>query len=283
MNVTPSHFYSDLPEMRHLRSSDYWRRPFSMEGVNGADVDEQLEFLRRCCQPYSNELQDLALYEQACIENDEPGFGPIEALVLYAYVRSRKPSPIVQIGCGVTTAIILAASRAEHDYVPQILCIDPVPTALLKRLAAQGHIQLLPKMAQTVPIETFAEVGSDGLLFIDSSHSLRVGSEVVLLINEVLPHLPAGAGVHFHDIYFPYDYSPQLLSEEIFFWRETTLLYAMLSHNPRLRIDMSLSMLHNARAEEMKALIPPYQPRPMHDGLATGAGHYPSSCYLRVM
>jgi hypothetical protein len=117
---------------------------------------------------------------------------------------------------------------------------------------------------------------------VDSSHTLRPGSEVIRLICEVMPRLPDGQWAHFHDIFFPYDYRPILLEEGVFQFRESTLLHAFLVENRRWAISVSMSMLHHGAPDELRAMIPSYQPMPMRDGLRAGEGHFPASTYLRA-
>ncbi len=284
VNITPNHFYSEIADMRHLLEHDYWRKPYSMHGVLGTDIDAQAHFVQQCCEPFLDLMNNADLYTQACQRNGEPGYGPVEGLFLYAYLRRHQPRKIVQVGCGVTTALVLEAIRDETDYEPEIVCIEPYPTDFLKQLAASDAITLIPDMAQSVPIDQLVDVGSDGMLFVDSTHSLRVGSEVIRLISEVLPRLPVGARVHFHDIPFPYDFTPKILNEDLFIFREPVLLHGFLVNNSGYKIEASLAMLHHQAPEKLIHSIPAYHPLPTKNGLATSReGHFPSSIFLRVI
>ena len=283
VNITANHFYSDIPDIRRLRRETWWRHPLSMRGIQGARVDHQLAFARDCCEPYADDMRTRGIHARACRDNGEAGYGPIEADFLYCYMRARKPRRVVQVGCGVSTSIMLTAADDEDGYSPQITCIEPYPTAFLNQLAADRRITLIAEPMQTVDRGVFDSLEAGDLLFIDSTHTVKVGSEVVALICEVIPSLGAEVGVHFHDVYFPYDYKPSLLTHDVFFWRETVLLYALLVHNAQLRIDASLSVLHDACAETVCGFLPNYQPAALKNGLRTGTdGHYPSSIYLRT-
>ncbi len=144
-------------------------------------------------------------------------------------------------------------------------------------------IELIPAKAQHADLGIFSRLDRGDLLFIDSTHAVRPGSEVNRLILEVLPRLNPGCFVHFHDIYFPYDYQSTVLTT-LFFGGESTLLHAFLIGNARYSIAACLSMLHHACRQEMQAVFPNYQPAPMHYGLhlESGGGHFPSSIYLAV-
>lgn len=280
VNVTPNHFYSDIPDLGHLGQESYWRRPWSMTGIAGTDVDEQLARVGDWCSPYVSIPGLAGAYKEACECNGEVGYGPTEASVLYCFIRATKPRKIVQVGCGVSTALILLAAEAEPGYTPEVVCVEPYPTPMLTREHGAGRIRLLPQMAQTVDLKELTSLGAGDLLFVDSTHTVKPGSEVLRLIFDVLPRLQEGVFVHFHDISMPYDYAPSTLNA-VFFWRETAILMAFLTNNPSYEIAASLSMLHHSRQEELRAILPSYRPRPMRDGLQTGEGHFPSAVYLR--
>ena len=87
--------------------------------------------------------------------------------------------------------------------------------------------------------------------------------------------------VHFHDIYFPYDFSPGILGVEVFTNRESALLQAFLTMNPCYRVMLAQSMLHNAAPDRLRDCIPFYRPVPLDRGVYAGEGHYPSAIYLQ--
>jgi hypothetical protein len=288
VDILPRHFYSSVPDLRELRRTRYWRAPMTMVGVAGAEPEPQLAFLAECCAAAPG-FRELAagdqIFTRACAQNGEPGYGPTEADFLFCFIAARRPPRVVQIGAGVTTAVILAA--AQHvAYQPEIVCIDPFPTAYLRRLSEQRLIRLVAEPAQTVELSVMTECGTGGLLFVDSTHAVRYGSEVNRIILEVLPRLPTGTFVHFHDIFFPYDY-PRGLFVWNFFPTESTLLHAFLIHNARYEIAVSLGMLHYAAPARLAALLPNYQPAANDDGLMVGASGYdkgfPSATYLRCV
>jgi len=282
-DILPRHFYSEIPDFRELRRNNSWNRPRSMYGVNGADVDEQLGFARSCITEQAQVLLGREdVYRQACTENGAVGYGPIEAEFLFCYAGRYQPRRIIQIGAGVSTAILLHASRC-FNFPVEITCIDPYPTEFLKNCAADGRIHLISQRCQDVALEVLVDLGPGDLLFVDSTHTVKAGSEVNYLILEILPRLRSGCQVHFHDIYFPFDYSPQLMTAN-FFWNETALLLGFLSGNARTRLLASMSQLHHSRSKELQALLPSYSPVPMNQGLRNGPDsfHFPSALYMVI-
>lgn len=283
VDVLPRHFYSSLPDIRALTASDDWRLPSTMPGVAGTDVDLQLAEARSWFPPeVTSALHETDVHADACRENGADGYGPMEAQFLHAFVAARRPRRIVQVGAGVTTAVILAAAK-RHDVDVEVIAVDPYPTSLLEQLASDGSIRLLRSPAQTVAMETFTGLEGGDLLLVDSTHTVKVGSEVNRLILEVFPRLQAGVVIHVHDIMFPYDYQPDTLDGRLFFWDESTLLHAFLIHNQHARILLSQSMLAHARQAELKELLVGFQPARMRDGLFDGernGGNFPSATYL---
>ena len=279
--VLPNHFYSEIPDFNELARTHGWRKPMSMHGIDCPSTMEQLATLDAWVRSTSTADDLGGIHDRACEANGEGGFGPLEAQALYAFVVHEKPRKIAQIGCGVSTAIILEAADAA-EYRPELTCVEPYPTSMLQKLDREGKLTLRSAKAQDVPANELAALAEGGLLFVDSTHTLRPGSEVIVLISEILPRLAGGTWAHFHDIYFPYDYGPALLEEGVFQFRENTLLYAFLVNNARWRIEVSMSMLHHAEREGLGGVLEGYEPMPMSDGLRVGTGHFPASTYLRA-
>jgi len=283
VDILPRHFYSEIPDLRRLRAETPWRQPFTMRGVAGMTVERQLDFVRNCLPAdMVAHLRGTDVHQAACAANGEPGYGRVEADFLFAYVATQQPPEILQVGCGVSTAVCVAAA-AHAGYQPTITCVEPYPSPLLKDLAVQGKIRLLPTQAQAIELSTVEALSPGVFLFIDSSHALGPAGEVSRIILEWLPRLKPGARVHFHDILFPYDYDRNVLTEALFFQHESVLLHAFLTHNQRFAVQASLSFLHYLAAGELVHVLPRYQPSPQADGLATGAGDFPSSTYLSVV
>lgn len=285
VDILPRHFYSSIPDFRELRRSDGWRRPYGMTGVAGADLDGQEQALRAIMTDAARQrLFPGNVWPDACHANGEAGYGQADADVLFALILNRRPKRVIQIGCGVSTAIMLAAAR-EAAYPLHILCVDPYPTAFLTERAKANEIDLLAQPAQNVEETTLANLEAGELLFIDSSHTTKPGSEVHHIILRVLPRLVPGVWIHFHDINFPYDFGPSIFGPaDLFFGSESCLLHAYLIHNTNCRIAFSLSMLHHARPALLKELLPNYLTVATDRGINPpgSEGLTPSAAYLKT-
>jgi hypothetical protein len=284
VDVLPRHFYSEVPDLRQLKHDRSWQRPYSLVGVRGSDVTAQLEWLREICPPeLAAELPALELHARAAVANGAVGYGTVESDLLYCVVRTLRPRRMTQIGAGASTWVTLqAADGSDID----ITCVDPFPTGFLAELSAAGRIALRDVPVQDVPVDELTDLGPGDVLFVDSTHTVSVGSDVNYVILEVLPRLRKGVLVHFHDITMPYDFTPTLLSRDLFFWTESVLLHAYLADNPRFEIRAGCALLHDRAREDFQAIVPTYaRPLQTDNGLAEdGAdGAYPSSLWLEVV
>jgi hypothetical protein len=253
-----------------------------MAGVLGVCLEEQSAWAEGIVTPQSRQrFTESNIYHQACSDNGEQGFGQIEAEFLHCFVKRYKPKTILQIGCGVSTAVCLRASSEIPPYQPRVICVEPYPTPFLKRSSSQGFIELVEKKIQEVDFSVVTQLKEGDLLFVDSSHTLGPAGEVTRIVLELLPRLSKDVFVHFHDIYFPFDYQSGLLDEELFFVHESALLMAFLTLNPNYRIMASLRMLHHKKQECLAKLFPHYTPAKFVDGIRVTNGHSPSSIFIR--
>ena len=281
VDILPRHFYSQIPAIRELRVDGGWKRPFSMKGVVG-DVEEHYEFVEECCNAERSARLPHELYRNAIEMNGDAGYGLSDAEFLYKFVLVKKPKKIIQIGAGVATAVTFLAAE-DAEYSPEIVCIDPYPTAFLEAEQAKGTIRLIEERAQRVETAVYDELQAGDLLFIDSTHTIRPGSEVTRLMLEVIPSLNSGCFVHFHDIWFPYDYSPTTMTSDLFWWHESVFLHAFLVDNARVRLRASLSYLYHSNWERLRKSLRSVQEPVREHGFARDDERYPCAAYLEVV
>lgn len=286
IRIEPLHYYSNIADRRWLRGHrTLWQRPVQLQGTEW-DLDAQLDWLRPMTAAHVHEVVGLDAYRAASSGIFGPGYGPIESQVLHCYVRAHAPSHLIEVGSGVSTATAAAASRtnlSEGRPDTTITCIEPFPRPGLRDLSG---IDLLENPCQDVPLETFTDLDRGDVLFIDSTHAVRTGSELPYLYLEVLPALRPGVVVHIHDIYLPFLFSPFVL-DDVFDWQETVVLAALLTGNEHLQVRCCLAALHHDRAADLQSLLPDYRPAATPGGLAPEAlgssTHFPSSIWLEVV
>lgn len=283
IHILPKHYYSPVPDVMWLRDNqELWARPASFDHIRW-DLEEQLGWISTVSAPYYDEVKGWDRFRSFQAEGAGPGFGPVESQLFHCIVRHYRPRRIVEVGSGMSTLCALYAgtlNSREGAPAPQVTCIEPFPWP---GLLARDDVQLIQRPLQAVSQGVFEQLGPGDLLFFDSSHSVKVGSELPRLYLEVIPSLAPGVLVHVHDIFFPYLFPRDVLST-FFGWQESTLLLALLTHNPCLEVLTCMSALHYERSQELQRVLTDYVPRGGEDGLepphAGNDQHFPSSIYL---
>lgn len=191
-------------------------------------------------------------------------FPRLDAACAYALTRHHAPSRVVEVGSGHSTRFLARAVR-DGGLDTAVTAIDPEPRATLEALP----ITLLRKPLQDVPLDTFKPLREGDFLFIDSSHVLMPGTDVDILLNQVLPELPAGVFVHFHDVFLPRGY-PAAWS-----WRgyNEQLGVAALLQGGAYELVFASAFVRAAMAAELEGSVATRLPMP--------DGAYESSLWLR--
>ena len=280
--VLPNHYYTPIADVHDLaRTRKSWARRSSMLGID-ADMNAQASRLKEAVLPFEPEYRTNRAFKEGQSKGFGPGFGYVEAQCLHGVLRWLKPKRMIEVGSGVSTycALQALALNAAEGRPGKITCIEPYPSDYIK--GAQ-EVDLVARKVQELDPADFDSLAGGDLLSIDSSHAIRPGGDVLYLYLEVLPRLKPGCIIHIHDVFFPYVFQRNLLTD-LFQHMETALLQALMTNNSRLEIVFSLSMLHYDERDIMRAVFPEYNPAEDVDGLAADdrTRHFPSSIYLRV-
>jgi len=251
-HVTPVHFYQPIPDTQTLPEA-LWDRPSELVGIDMNDSG-QLDLLRRHFPKFRDE------YEQIPIKSNGDGFhlnntlfGGTDALVAYCMVRQFQPRLIIEIGSGLSS-LLLAEAALKNDS-SALICIEPFPRKFVRK-GFPGLQSLIEKKVQDVDLNFFSQLESGDILFIDSSHTVKIGGDVNYLFLEVLPRLKPGVIVHVHDIFFPFDYRRDWVLDEFRFWTEQYLLQAFMMFNSEFEVLMANSYLNHYHQEDLKATFP---------------------------
>lgn len=263
-----SDYYSPLPSVDELAATEsQWNKPSPLHGIC-YDLDAMERRLQKWAASSFIEWLELPPYAQARRAGFGPGYPQVDALILYSMLRELKPSRYLEVGSGLSTYYTsLAAARngAEGAHL-QMECIEPFPYQGLQSIP---EIRLQVKKVQEVPVAEFQKLGAGDLLFIDSSHALKIGSDVAFLLLEVLPILQPGVIIHIHDIPFPFNI-PYPARFWIFernwpiLWNEAMAVQAFLAFNSSFRIEFSAPLLRHFRESALEKYIPSY-PKDLND------------------
>lgn len=205
--------------------------PAPPEDPTGIDVrgEQQLTLLKELAAfPFTPERAGAdGLYDAG---NDQ--FPPHDAGLLYAMVRHLAPRRMVEVGCGWSTTVTAAAIR-DGELLTELTCVEPYPRPFLRGMG--DVLTLREEKVEHTPVAVFDALGPGDVLFIDSSHVVKTGSDVAHLFLQILPRLADGVVVHVHDIFLPEDY-PQGWVRAGFNWNEQYLLHAYLLGNERAHV-----------------------------------------------
>jgi hypothetical protein len=140
-------------------------------------------------------------------------------------------------------------ANAAEGIRSRFQAFDPFPIAVDESLAGLSALRRIP--AQDVPEEVFSELKSGDILFVDTTHTVKIGSDVNRIILRILPLLAPGVIVHFHDICLPYEYPRYLLEDYALYWAEQYLLQAFLAMNPSFEVLYATDALCRDRRAEI--------------------------------
>jgi predicted O-methyltransferase YrrM len=183
-------------------------------------------------------------------------FGAGDAEYLYSFVRLIKPRRVIEIGCGFSTVMIRNAvnqnQNEEPTYECSHTCIEPYENPWLEQVG----VKLVRQRLEELPWTGFESLEQNDILFIDSSHMIRSGGDVLYEILEILPRLKSGVYVHIHDIFTPFDYPDQWVRKEVRFWNEQYLVEAFLTGNSGYAIVGALYFLSRRFPEKLVDKFP---------------------------
>lgn len=259
LQVVPKTFYSPIPDLKALPAG-VWDRRSPLRGIH-FDLDEQVAWIEGSI---AGAMREFSAPEQAtrpdeyALDNDS--YGRVGADVLHGVVRGLRPRRIVELGSGRSTLIMAAAAarNADEGVETELRAFDPFPSVAHRGL--RGLAALEPVKAQDVPDDVFASLRAGDVLFVDTTHTVKVDSDVNRIVLDVLPALASGVIVHVHDIFLPYEYPREFAERSGLHWAEQYLLQAFLAGNDGYEVLAATYALCRDRPEAMARLAPTWRP-----------------------
>jgi hypothetical protein len=264
LHILPVHFYSPVPAIGQL-NPELWSRCSELPGLKMND-QEQLGLLRLFGSNLRQEYDQLP-------KQKPPGspahtfylsngyYESIDAEIYYSIIRHFKPRRIYEIGSGFTTYLAAQAIQVNHQeddaYQCELVAMEPFPNPVLQR-GFPGLSRLITAKAQDVPRTEFEKLEANDILFIDSSHVLKIGSDVQYEYLEILPRLKKGVMVHIHDVFLPMEYPEDWVLKRNRYWTEQYLLQAFLAFNSAFEVVLAGTYLHVKDPEELAATFKNY-------------------------
>ncbi len=255
--VPPGHFYSPLPHRDEIVAGfarNDFGPPFPAIDLNEAAQFERLERFARWYSEHPYVETPTAGHRY---HFNNPAYGPSDALALYGMMREARPRRIVEVGSGYSSAAMLDVDQYVLGGTTHFTFIDPDASLVrsLLREEDRAHVTVIEKMVQDVPLDPFTQLQSGDILFIDSSHVSKFGSDVNRLFFHVLPALAVGVFVHIHDIAWRLEYPREWL-EEGRAWNEQYLLRAFLMYNRAFRVEFFSSYLAHFKRDFLREHMP---------------------------
>lgn len=257
--MPPGHFYSPIPSLEEVRADE--ERIFRMpRGLPTVDLNEgeQLELLN-AFKEYYKELPPWGddKSEGLRYHFDNPNFPHADAISLYAMLRHLRPKRIVEIGSGYSSCVTLDTNELFLDNRVACTFIEPHPELLLSLIkdGDKRRVEIISSKLQDVDPKHFSSLSENDILFIDSTHVSKVGSDVNHIFFEIIPSLNSGVYIHFHDICYPFEY-PKMWVYENRAWNESYLLRAFLQYNQAFKIVFFNNFLGHFFPEEIAKDMP---------------------------
>jgi hypothetical protein len=260
--VPPGHFYSPITDPveagRHVTSKLQREVPEHLPGIS-LDRTEMtrawtnlLPFLTTV--PFSESKVAQFRYH---FENPSYSWG--DGSTLHAMLRFHRPKRLIEIGSGWSSVCTLDTVEGYLEGACDVTFIDPFPQLLRDIIGDSApNVRVLEIPVQQVPEAAFDLLESGDMLFVDSTHVLRTGSDVCFELFNILPRLASGVLVHFHDIFWPFEYPPQWIIEENRSWNELYALRAFLSHNDAWRIVLFNDYLAKLERDMIETTYPQF-------------------------
>jgi predicted O-methyltransferase YrrM len=227
------HFYSPIPAKADI-GARLESRPPAEDACRGIALNRDRQFA--LLQTFEQFYAELPFSEEPRVDSRyyfrQSTFCYADAIFLYCFLRHVRPKRIIEVGSGYSSAVMLDTIERFFDAPPQITLIEPYPNTVRKLFRPEDYrrVSLIEDVVQNVTVEKFMALEAGDLLFIDSSHVVKCGSDVQYLLFDVLPQLVPGVFVHFHDVFQAFEYPPEWLRNG-WYWNEDYLLRAFLSFN----------------------------------------------------
>ncbi len=252
----PGHFYSTITDVKEIKKNeiDIWKG-LTEDKIEGVDLNTsaQIELLKRISEyynemPFTEETKNSLRYKF-----NNPYYLHTDGILLYGMMRYAKPKHIIEVGSGYSSALMLDVNDEFFNNTLKFTFIEPYPIRLnsLLRSNDKNAITILEKRVQDVSLENFKALKEGDILFIDSTHVSKCGSDVNFILFEILPVLEKGVYIHFHDVFFPFEYPKEWVYKG-YNWNENYILRAFLMHNKSYEIQLFAHYLHTHHKEAYK-------------------------------
>lgn len=259
----PGHYYSAIPDKQTGLTATS-KGQLSNAPLQAIDLNENKQL--------SLMYELIPLMKTSCFRNEEKTdkhrffnkngiYGYSDALILESMIRYLKPSKIIEAGSGFTSALMMDVNEKYFDNNIKLEFIEPYPERLFTLLSEEDKKRVVLRIQglQSVDLSVFKSLGENDILFIDSTHVAKTGSDLLYLFFEILPVLQSGVYIHFHDIFNNFEYLPDHFNWAAGFgWNENYFLRSFLMYNNQFEIVLFSSLLDSRYKDHIAAGMPDY-------------------------
>jgi predicted O-methyltransferase YrrM len=236
----PGHALSPIPSLAEVRDREkiIYEVPRELAGI---DLNEagQLRLFNKLTEFYPGQPfpEQKTAGRRYWLQN--PAYSYSDAILLYCMMRYLRPRRIIEVGSGHSSCAMLDVNELFFDNSVECTFIEPQPELLRSLLSSQDleRIQLREERLQEIPLDLFAQLQANDILFIDSSHVAKIDSDVNHIFFRILPMLESDVFIHLHDIFYPFEYPLDWVYEGRA-WNEAYLLRAFLQYNQQFEIQL---------------------------------------------
>jgi len=237
VTVVPANFYSNIPTLEEIAGSFEYKAdvapPYLDSGIFDGQAmrDELLKLTEYSADFNPPKHGDAESPDGFFWGNDQFPF--VDGMAYHAVLRKLKPQAVVEIGSGFSSLVAIDALRRNGSG--RLTCIEPFPRKFLEDRADSGQLNLVREKAQS--FDDLNDMLQDGdVLFIDSTHTVKIGSDCLHLYLRLLPKIKRRIWVHVHDVFLPFGMPADWARDLHIYWTEQYLLLAFLLDNPKATV-----------------------------------------------
>jgi hypothetical protein len=261
--VPPGHYYSPVVNVSELRDSRGSFRTYGDLNEIDYQLEKQFDFFKRISRHFGSirfPIQQGPEFRYF-FENDFYSYG--DALVLSGIITEFRPKRIIEVGSGFSSAVILD-TLDWNEFATSCVFVDPYPDRLKSLLRPNdiARVTILELAVQRVDLGAFRELRADDILFLDTTHVLKSGSDVVYELFQILPCLEPGVIIHFHDVFDLFEYPDQWVLSDNRSWNEIYALRAFLANNSRYEIVLLNDAVAKNFGAEVSSISPDFMKNP---------------------
>jgi len=256
------HFYSTIPSKQDIDSHS----PESIDQVISKidiNIAGQKELLDKYCSLFPNYFFPADKSPQCRYYYNNGFFNISDSFFYFCFLHTVRPKKIIEVGSGFSSALSLDTAKSIENYNPSFTFIEPYPQRLYNLISNEDKksTKIIESKVQDVDLDLFSELEEGDLLFIDSSHVSKYGSDLNHILFNIIPLLKRGTYVHFHDIFSNFEYPDHWLQQGRY-WNENYLLRAFLTNNSQWKIHFFNRFVHEYFNETIQTKITPLSNNP---------------------